>query len=46
MVIIHLNNIIEDLLPEKLWEAGVLDEACGVGSHQVDLQCCISFWCT
>ena len=23
-----------------------LGEACGVGSCQVDLQCCISFWCT
>ena len=42
MVVIHL---LKTLLPEKLQEVGVLDEACGVGSHQVDLQC-ISVWCT
>ena len=27
---------MKTLLPEKLWEVGVLDEACGVGSHQVE----------
>ena len=46
MVIIHFLILLKTLLPEKLREVGVLDEACGVGSHQVDLQCCISFWCT